>query len=500
MLIIQLDKKSQKTLYLQIVDKIAGMIETGSLKTGDVLPSTRKLAQTLDVSRQTVVQAYEELWALGYLNSHQGAYTTVKKRASIVNKKTRGEIALDYDQTIIGMEKSQRINGIIHPEVEKKDSKNIIDMSTMNLDSSIFPVAAFRKSLNKLLLNVSPSLLNYGHPMGYYPLREWISKRMLTHSIDVYPDEVLLTEGISQALELLINLFTEKGDTVFLETPGYRVALSQMRVHGLRIVGIPMSSDGMNLDILEEQLQRHCSNSSQPKFIYTVPTFHNPTGITTSQSHRERLLSLCLKYSVPLIEDSFEEEIDYFNRKVLPIKSMDNNQIVFYLGTFSKVLFPGLRTGWIAGEKAVISKLTALKKVSHLSSNTLTQGALYEFCHAGYFERFIKKVNQHYSQKMENAQTLLEKNLSFKGVSWNCPSGGYLFWIKVDLPPEREEQLLNICEAEGVKVFGGREFFTKKPDGLYLRVSVSAVKRDDIKQGIEALSRAIQDSLNTKSF
>jgi len=299
---------------------------------------------------------------------------------------------------------------------------------------------------------------------------------MLTHSIDVYPDEVLLTEGISQALELLINLFTEKGDTVFLESPGYRVALSQMRVHGLRIVGIPMSSNGIDLDILEKQLQRLCLNNHRPKFIYTVPTFHNPTGITTSQSHRERLLSLCLKYSVPLIEDSFEEEINYFNRKVLPIKSMDKNQIVFYLGTFSKVLFPGLRTGWIAGEKGVISKLTALKKVSHLSSNTITQGALYEFCHQGYFERFIKKVNQHYSQKMKTAQKLLEKNLNFKGVSWNRPSGGYLFWIKVDLPVELEAQLLQQCEGEGVKVLGGREFFAEKPDALYLRVSVSAAK------------------------
>lgn len=497
MLIIQLDKKSQKPLYLQIVDKISELIETGTLKSSDALPSTRKLAQTLDVSRQTVVQAYEELWALGYLNSHQGAYTTVRKRASIVNKKTRGKIALDYDKTIIGMEKVQSINAIIQPEEEKRDSKKSIDMSAMNLDPSIFPVAAFRKSLNNMLLNVSPSLLNYGHPKGYYPLREWISKRMLTHSIDVYPDEVLLTEGISQALELLIKLFTEKGDTVFLESPGYRVALLQMRVHGLRVVGIPMTSAGMNLDILEEQLQQLCSNNSQPKFIYSVPTFHNPTGITTSQFHRERLLSLCLKYSVPLIEDSFEEEIDYFNRKVLPIKSMDNNQIVFYLGTFSKVLFPGLRTGWIAGEKGVIDKLTALKKVSHLSSNTLTQGALYEFCHQGYFERFIKKVNHHYSQKMETAQSLLEKNLSFKGSSWNRPSGGYLFWIKVDLPPEREEQVLQQCEAEGVKVLGGSEFFTKKPDALYLRVSVSAVKTDDLKQGIEALGRAIQRILST---
>jgi len=171
---------------------------------------------------------------------------------------------------------------------------------------------------------------------------------------------------------------------------------------------------------------------------------------------------------------------------------MDNHQIVFYLGTFSKVLFPGLRTGWIAGEKGVVSKLTALKKVSHLSSNTITQGALYEFCYAGNFERFIRKVNHHYSQKMEVAQQLLEKNLNFKGVSWNRPSGGYLFWIKVDLPVELEAQLLQQCEAEGLKVLGGKEFYTEKPDALYLRVSVSAVKTDDMKQGIERLRRAIR--------
>jgi len=499
LLIIPLDKKISKPIYRQIVDKIAKLIESDTLKEDDTLPSTRRLSEQLGISRQTVVQAYEELWSLGYLRSSQGAYTKIRKRPSIVKKHNRGKMTMDYEKEIIGKQKAGFINALIKTKNATTEQTKIIDMSAMDLDSSIFPVDTFRKTMNNVLKQYPPSLLNYGDPQGYRPLIEWISQRMLTHSIDVFPDEILLTDGISQAFELLVKLFTERGDTVFVESPGYRQALSLLAAHGVNVIGVPMKVNGMDLKVLKKKLEASVKMNKRPKFIYTVPTFHNPTGITITQQHRERLISLCLDYSVPLIEDSFEEEIRYYNRVVLPIKSMDHHQIVFYLGTFSKVLFPGLRIGWLAGEKGIIKKLTALKKLTHLSSNTLTQAALYEFCKAGHYERFIKKVNDHYASKMSTAIKLMKECLSFDQVSWHNPSGGYLFWLKVDVSSENESDLLKLCEKNGVKVLGGSKFFIEAPESVYLRVCVSSTNIDEIKKGIRILSISIRDFLTNRA-
>nr|HPR97623.1 PLP-dependent aminotransferase family protein [Thermotogota bacterium] len=371
MLLILLNKESKEPLYRQIVHRIAQMIESGKLQNDEMLPPTRRLAETLHVSRQTIVQAYEELWALGYLTSGSGSYTRVRNRMATVQKENRTEAGIDYER-LIGTEKVKQLNQLIgRYQPAEAAGKQLIDMSVMNLDSSVFPVKEFQKSLNKVFRDYPDSTLNYGETAGYIKLREWISKRMRDHSTDVFPGEIILTNGISQGFELILKLFTSPGDTVFTESPGYRIANNLMKLHQLNIIEIPLNESGADLDQLEEGIKKCLKTGIIPKLFYTVPSFQNPTGILTSQKHRERLISIGNRYSLPIIEDSFEEEITYFDKKTLPIKSMDVEQIVFYLGTFSKVLFPGIRVGWIAGEKNCIEQMSILKKMSYMSGNTL---------------------------------------------------------------------------------------------------------------------------------
>lgn len=282
MLLIPLNKASKEPLYKQIVHKISHMIESGKLKEDEVLPSTRQLADTLQVSRQTVVQAYEELWALGYLKSSSGSYTKVRKRPSTAQKENRANPKIDFSN-LVGAEKSRQLKEMSkrYESLEQTERK-LIDMSVMNLDSSIFPLKTFQKSMNKVFREYPKSTLNYGQTAGYGKLRKWISNRMLQHSIDVYPDEVILTNGISHGFELILKLFTSPGDTVITESPGYRIAINLMKMHQLNIVEIPLKAEGPDLEIFERELRRCRGEGVNPKLFYTVPTFQNPTGIITS--------------------------------------------------------------------------------------------------------------------------------------------------------------------------------------------------------------------------
>ncbi len=498
MLVIQVDKNKREPIYMQIAEEIRLMIEKGALREGEKLPPSRILAQQLGISRQTVTQAYSELWSLGYLISNSGSYTRVRKRPGIVSIDDRKNCKIKYDE-LIGYEKNKNIENILDAEYFRHGSDSdlsdeLIDMSVMDLDSSIFPITLFRKSMNKVLNEYSPNIFNYCEYKGFRPLRKWISDRMKTHSVDVDCEEILITNGVSQATELLVRLFTESGDVVFIESPGYRIAISLFRIYGLEVVGIPLLIDGMDLDFLEKELKERHAINKKPKFIYTVPSFQNPTGITTSQPHREKLLGICEKYAVPLIEDSFEEEVKYFDKVVLPIKSMDKFQSVFYLGTFSKVLFPGLRIGWVAGNRGCVDKLTALKGISDLSGNSLSQAALYEFCDSGHYDAYIRKMNRKYLGKMNFALECLKEYVPEKLISWAKPSGGYLIWLKVRKKGFPEEEFKNLCLKNRVKVAMGSAFFYDNPDELFVRLCISPLDEEKIAEGIRRFGKSVRDA------
>ena len=204
--------------------------------------------------------------------------------------------------------------------------------------------ARLRRCLKTELLRTGGAALDYADTTGWLPLKEVIAKRMCNHGVMVSTEEVLVTAGAQQALDLVLRYLTNPGDGVVVEAPTYGMAHSLFKLHEVQAIEVPLLADGMDLDTLQQVLRK---KRQRPKLIFTMPNFHNPTGITTGQQHRERLLALCEEHRVPLLEDGFEEEMKYFGQAVLPVKSMDNRGIVMYVGTFSKVVFPGLRIGWI---------------------------------------------------------------------------------------------------------------------------------------------------------
>jgi DNA-binding transcriptional MocR family regulator len=336
------------------------------------------------------------------------------------------------------------------------------------------------------LLREGKELLDYGDPAGYAPLRATIARRMRTHGITVSEAEILLTQGAQHGIDLVLRLLAKPGDSVVVEAPTYAHALPLLRLHGVTPQPVPMRPDGMDLDRLARRLDRR-----RPALVYTIPNFHNPTGVTTSQAHRERLLALTEKHGVPLLEDGFEEEMKYFGCAVLPIKSMDSRGSVIYAGTFSKVIFPGLRVGWLAASRDCIERLLAIHRFASLSGTPVIHAALDRFCRAGDYESHVRRLHTAYRRRMQVMLRGLEAHMPGRGVEWTRPEGGYTLWVRLPGLRMQEADLMAQLTAHGILVSPGSPFFCEPPPENGFRLSVANLTEAEIETGCERLGRAL---------
>ena len=378
-----------------------------------------------------------------------------------------------------------------HQPPVKQD--HLINFSGLSADLELCPVDDFRRSVKQALVRNGKGILAYGDHAGYPPLRESIAARMRIHGVSVTPDEIMITNGAQHGIDLALRLLASPGTQIVTEVPIYGIALPLFRFHGVEMIEIPMRDDGMDLDLLQEHLRR-----SQPALVYTIPNFQNPTGITTNQVHRERLLALCENCRVPILEDGFEEEMKYFGHAVLPIKSMDAGGVVIYLGTFSKVVFPGLRIGWIAADKECIRRLVSIHRFSNLSCSTLGQAALVRFLNGGYYEDHIRRVHRTYRQRMLTALDAMKRYLPEKWVSYTQPTGGYTLWVHVQGMQMTESSFLTKLEARGVLVSPGRLYFPRPHRGIFFRLSIANVEDEKIVEGIRRLGEMLRDMTGTE--
>lgn len=479
-----LDRRSRSPLWKQLVDGTVRLVEKGVLVHGERLPPTRIFAAELGVNRSTVCRAYEELWALGYLESRPGSYSTVRGRARAITATLNGVI--DWDRRMApGALAAFRADAALPRPAAAEPGW--IDFATLSADPGLCPVEGLRHAVRRVLLDHGRAILDYGDVAGFGPLRETLARRMAAHGITVSTDEVLLTHGAQHALDLAVRLLAQPGASIVVESPTYGLVLPLQRLHGLRPIAIPMRADGMDLDALEACLARE-----RPALLYTVPTFQNPTGITTTQIHRERLLTLCENRRVPILEDGFEEEMKYFGRSPLPLKSMDRNGIVIYVGTLSKVVFPGLRVGWIAAERECVRRLLALNRFTSLSGNVLSHAAVNEFLHGGHYDAHVRRVHATFRRRMTVMQQSLEKHATGLGLEWTTPNGGCTLWVRMpQVSGAKEQRLLDLAAAERVAITPGSLFFADPPEQLSFRLSISRVKTHEIEAGTRALARAV---------
>lgn len=485
---VVIDRKSPIPIYKQIVENIVRLVNEGAVDTGEPLPSTLTMAQLLELDRSTVYRAYKELQVLGYVICVDGSYARVIKNPE--QKLSGRESGSKIDWAGISSDRSDFLYKTFleyFPEYPTPTHSNdVINLSQLELDSRLFPVKDFRQCMDQVLSKEDHEALGYGSSFGYPPLRETIATRLRNHGISISMNELLVTNGAQQALQLILKLLVQPGKKVAVESPTYPNLHPMLRYYQVYVVEVPMRDDGLDLEFLERTMR-----SNPPCFVYTIPNFHNPTGITTSQNHREKLLSLCEKHCVPIVEDGYKDEIKYFSKVVHPIKSMDDQGVVIYLGTFSKVLFPGIRIGWIAADKECIHRLTAIKRFSDISTSHVVQGALSHFIRMGYYDMHLRRLHRIFRNRMRVVIQAMKEHFPVD-VTWTRPVGGYTIWVRLNFRVE-EAKLKEVMLKHGVLVSHGSYYFYQRYRSEYFRISIANLNEEEIKKGIERLGVALED-------
>jgi DNA-binding transcriptional MocR family regulator len=324
------------------------------------------------------------------------------------------------------------------------------------------------------------TLLQYGPAAGHPPLRAYIAERLRDRDVEASAENVLIVNGSQQGLDLICRSLLDPDDRVAIESPTYTIVLPLLAQYHARVEPIPMTDRGMDLDALEAVLDR-----SRPKLVFTMPTFHNPTGITMDLDSRKRLLDLASRFETPVVEDDFDSELRFGGDPLPPLKALDERGSVLHIGTFSKGLFPGLRLGYVVAHSSVVATLGRAKLIADYHSSLLLQAAVLEFCREGLYDRHLKRLAAIYRDKSQTLTRALAGHLP-ASVSWTRPEGGYAFWVTL---PETvsAEALLEESARAGVLFTPGSNFFPGGDGDRFLRLSISRVPNDRIDEGIERL-------------
>jgi DNA-binding transcriptional MocR family regulator len=348
----------------------------------------------------------------------------------------------------------------------------------------LYPVEAFRQACHDFLLDSGGDLLANCPAEGLYPLRQWLADWLAEVGIQTTPEHVLITSGSTQGLDLIARALIEPNDEVVIENPTSMAARYCFHAAGARLIGVPIDSNGMRLDSLRETMRRH-----RPKFIYTLPTFQNPTGLTLNPERRAELLDLAQESGVPVVEDDPYNPLSYSEPAPAPIKALDVHGYVIYLGTFSKLLFPGLRLGWIVGASPAIERLALIKRNADLFTNTLAQGSAWHFLRKAGWQDYLETLREEYSQRCDIMVDALHRHCP-PGLSWRTPAGGFYLWV--GLPDGvLAQELLAEARLTGVSFLPGGPFCVDGSGGDSIRLNFSYADAADIVEGVKRLGRAL---------
>ncbi len=335
--------------------------------------------------------------------------------------------------------------------------------------------------------------LQYAPRPGLSELRTWIAEYMTSDGVpNVSGDDILVANGAKHGLELVCRLLLDEGDSIVVTTPTYFTAIPIFKSFGVKFIEVPQDAAGLNVDDLKrtlEQIKRE--GRPLPKFIYDVPDFHNPTGITMSRQRRESLLDLAGRNGLLIVEDSPYRKVRFEGESEPSLKALDHANIVLALGTFSKLLAPGLRIGWITADRGLLARIVQLK--SDGGSCPLTQRLILEFCRAGRFDSHIRRVQDSYRLHRDRMVSALRRELP--EVSTVVPQGGYYLWLS--LPPGMDgDELAKRAAQKGVIVLAGSKFFAdphgKNSSKGHLRVAYSHASPDEIETGVARLAEAFR--------
>ncbi len=482
---IDLRPDASVPLYLQIKDQLQERIERGVLLPGTRLPATRTLARELEVSRVTVVNAYAELEAEGWVRAHVGRGTFVSDRRQR-DRRVR-DTPYKWESTLLGSA-GVSASGMLADMLHLAQHPDLISFAMGAPATDLLPVRDFREAINQVLRRDGGKALQYDEAAGYEPLRAEISRLLAQEGMRASAKEILITSGSQQGLDLVTRAFTKPGDLVVTESPTYLGALDVFRSNGAKVIGVPVDEEGLRVDILEKLI-----SSRSPRFIYTIPDFHNPTGVTLSPERRRGLLQLARRYGILVLEDGVCSELRYQGSPIRSLKARDRGGHVVYVNSFSKFLLPGIRVGYVAAPQRLRERLTRGKQVTDLFTSSLMQRALVRYLVSGRLGTHLEMIRRVYRERRDAMLAGLARRMP-EGTEWTCPRGGLCLWVTLPEPISAAELYLTAID-HGVAFALGSVFFPHDAGHSSLRLNFAAHPTDVIEEGLRRLGRAVREQL-----
>ena len=489
MLFSDLKLNEDEPIYIQIKNYIDAMINKGLIPNNSKLPSTRELSQFLNVSRNSIISAYEELKSEGIIYSVSGK-GTFENHKNIISKNSWN---INFD--LLENEYSKIANKMDIVKSEIPWRSDLISFKSISPDGELFDIDEVKKSfLNRISLE-GHKILNYGYAKGYKPLIDYLLSYMNIKGVDTSNKDILITNGFTEGLDIILSSFTEKGDYIICENPTHNTAIKIFKSLGLNIIGIDINKNGIDFNKFKEDLYKiKLDKSIKIKFAYITPSYHNPTGIVMSPEDRYKFYNIMKENNIAIIEDGFNEELLYTSSHIFPIASLDNlNNGVIYIGSFSKILFPGIRIGWILCDKDVIKKLESVKRCKSIHVSFLDQAILYDYLSNGAFDKYVKKIRKFYGDKFNFAYECVQRYIPNEYI---LGEGGLHIFIKLKDLDSRI--VLERCYEKGVIFMPGDIFYIGENGRNTLRLGISRVSMENMEKGIKIIGEVVKDLMKYK--
>lgn len=454
-------------LYIRLAESLQDLISQGRIEDGDKLPSIREMSRILHLNNSTITAAYRYLERKGVLYTKLGSGTYCLPENHIM---TAGQ-----DHTII-------------KNMQLELPEGGIDFAGNTPGTELFPIEEFKEAIKIVLDTEGGSAFEYHDSEGYYGLREsLISFSKHHYHIDSRLENIIITSGAQQAIDLISKVCIHPGDTVMAENPSYLGARTIFAMRGANIIGIPVDRDGINVSLLEHYVKRY-----HPKILYTMPIYQTPTGSCLSPQKRQDLIMLAKRYKFYIIEDDMLSDICLNDDRMLPLKSQDDSECVIYVKSFSKMLMPGIRTAYMIVPSNIVDDLIKAKYNTDISTSGFIQRALSIYIKSGAWDAHVKRLLPIYKERL---QTVAEFTKCFQeiGIDFELPKGGLGLWLT--LPPNiNDMQLYYKCLDKKVLIVPGTNFYISPMIGSerHIRLSYAIPDNNKLKIGMEVIYQSVK--------
>ncbi|HEX6813397.1 MAG TPA: PLP-dependent aminotransferase family protein [Planctomycetota bacterium] len=486
-LLPEIDRAAPAPLAAQIAGYYTQVIQDGRMRGGERLPPIREIARACEVTRATVQEAYRQLARKGLVEGTVGRGTTVLG-ASVAKGAPDSAAGRLSPYAEAALRQGQEMPGAPPLRTGRALVANFAELAP---DGARFPVDEWRAAMDAVLQRRGAEVLGYGHATnGLVELRTLLAERANDLDPRVGEDDILITAGAQQALDLVLRTCCGPGDTVVVSAPSYHQMHGLLRAHGVQVAQVPFGADGLDLERLARVMTR-----SDVKLVYLMPTFHNPTGRSLDEAQRRALVEVLARTPVPVVEDEYQHSLRFRGSALPTLRSLDPRRLTVTVATVSKELFPALRIGWVTGSQDLLRPMAAVKRFMDLETSPLLQAALVEFVRRGSLDRYLGDLCRELRRRHEALQKACRQHLP-GGCTITDPDGGFVAWL--ELPGAGQgDRLAELAIERGVRVVPGRVFDSNNHPSRGVRLSLTRADTKEIEAGIAVLGECARELLSS---